>query len=170
MKKLFLMFFAVVFSTQIYAQSAALKQQTDWLTTQLNKLVIDDEVKTKSKSKESKPTFSFAGSKMLMNINAKDEGFSMGFNISWLLKDVKNVSYKKEKNGNYELVLDVPADRVKMDMGFGKDNTIGGSFNVKDDKNDKNDSHTSFTLSTKDETLVKEIVQHFDKAIAEARK
>ena len=57
-----------------------------------------------------------------------------------------------------------------MEMGFGKDNTIGGSFNVKDDKNDKNDSHTSFTLSTKDETLVKEIVQHFDKAIAEARK
>ncbi len=168
MKKLFLMFFVLVATTKINAQSSSLKQQTDWLTAQLNKFVIDDDdVKMKSKSKESKPTFSFAGSKMLMNINTKEDGFSMGFNISWLLKDVKKVSYKKEKNGNYELVLDVPADRIKMDLGFGKDNTVGGSFNVKDDKND---SHTSFTLSTKDEVLVKDILQHFDKAIAEAKK
>ena len=168
MKKLFLIFFAVVFSTQTFAQTTALKQQTDWLTTQLNKLVIDDDAKKISvNDKKATPVFSFAGKKMLMNVSAKDEGFSMGFNISWLLQDVKKVSYKKEKNGNYELVLDVPADRIKMDMGFGKDNSLGGSFNVKDEKND---SHTSFTLSTKDEALVKEIVQRFEGAVHEARK
>jgi hypothetical protein len=168
MKKLTLIVLAVIFTAQTYAQTTSLKQQTDWLAGQLNKLVIDDDdVKMKSKSKESKPTFSFAGSKMLMNINNKEDGFSMGFNISWLLKDVRKVSYRKEKSGNYELVLDVPADRIKIDLGFGKDNTIGGSFNIKDEEKD---SHTSFTLSTKDETLVKDIVQHFDKAIAEARR
>ena len=45
MKKLFLMFFAMVFSTQTFAQTAALKQQTDWLTSQLNRLVINDDDK-----------------------------------------------------------------------------------------------------------------------------
>lgn len=168
MKKLFLMLFVVVFSAQTFAQSTTLKQQTDWLTSRLNKLVINDDDKGLTiNSKKAKPTFSFVGSKMLMDINAKDEGFSMGFNISWLLKDVRKVNYKKEKNGNYELVLDVPADRIKMDLGFGNDNTIGGSFNIKDDEKD---SHTSFTLSTKDEVLVKEIVQRFEIAIREARK
>ena len=42
--------------------------------------------------------------------------------VSWSLKDVRKVSYKKEKDGNYEQVLDVPADRVKVDLSFGKDN------------------------------------------------
>jgi hypothetical protein len=168
MKKLSLIVFAVVFTAQTYAQTTSLKQQTDWLAGQLNKLVIDDDEKGLNvNGKKSKPVFSFAGSKMLMSVNAKDEGFSMGFNISWLLKDVRKVSYKEEKSGNYELVLDVPADRIKMDLGFGKDNSIGGSFNVKDEEKD---SHTSFTLSTKDEALVKDIVQHFDKAIAESRR
>jgi hypothetical protein len=168
MKKLSLIVFAVVFTAQTYAQTTPLKQNTDWLANQLNKLVIDDDDKGLNvNGKKSKPVFSFAGSKMLMSVNAKDEGFSMGFNISWLLKDVRKVSYKEEKSGNYELVLDVPADRIKMDLGFGKDNSIGGSFNVKDEEKD---SHTSFTLSTKDEALVKDIVQHFDKAIAESRR
>ena len=168
MKKLFVMFFAVVFSTQTFAQTAALKQQTDWLTSQLNKLVIDDDNrKMNVNDHKSKPTFSFAGSKMLMNLTAKEENFSMGVNISWLLKDVRKVSYQKQKDGNYKLVLDVPADRIKMDLGFGKENTIGGSFNVNDTK-DKDP--TSFTLSTKDETLVKEMVQRFEGAVREARK
>ncbi|WP_435357321.1 hypothetical protein [Emticicia sp. SJ17W-69] len=168
MKKLFVMFFAVLLSTQTFAQTAALKQQTDWLTSQLNKLVIDDDNrKMNVNDHKSKPTFSFVGSKMLMNLTAKEENFSMGVNISWLLKDVRKVSYQKQKDGNYKLVLDVPADRIKMDLGFGKDNTIGGSFNV-NDKDDKDP--TSFTLSTKDETLVKEMVQQFEGAVREARK
>jgi hypothetical protein len=167
MKKLFLTFSLLICTTLIFAQST-LKTHTDWLTTRLNKLVIDDDDKKLTvNDKKSKPVFSFAGNKMLMAINAKDEGFSMGFNISWSLKDVRKISYKKEKNGNYELVLDVPADRVKVDLGFGKDNNIGGSFNVKDDKSD---SHTSFTLDTKDENVVKDITQHFESAIKEAKR
>ena len=162
------MFFAVVFSTQTFAQTAVLKQQTDWLTSQLNKLVVDDDNrKMNVNDKKSKPVFSFAGSKMLMNLSTKEENFSMGFNISWSLKDVKKVSYQKQKDGNYKLVLDVPADRIKMDLGFGKDNSLGGSINVKDDKSD---NHTSFTLDTKDEVLVKEMAQRFDAAVREAKR
>ena len=158
----------MVFSTQTFAQTAALKQQTDWLTSHLNKLVIDDDEKGKTvNDKKSKPIFSFAGNKMLMNLSAKEENFSMGINISWLLKDVKKVSCQKQKDGNYQLVLDVPADRIKMDLGFGKDNEIGGSFNVKDDEKDSN---TSFTLSTKDEVVIKEMVQRFEGAVREAKR
>lgn len=167
MKKLFLTLGILTCTTLIFAQSA-LKANTDWLTAHLNKLVIDDDDKQLNvNGKKSKPVFSFAGNKMLMNLNAKDKDFSMGFNISWSLKDVRKVSYKKEKDGNYELVLDVPADRIKVDLGFGKDNNIGGSFNV---KNEDSDSHTSFTLATKDENVVKEISQHFESAIKEAKK
>lgn len=167
MKKLLLTLSLITCTTLIFAQSA-LKTNTDWLTTHLNKLVIDDDDKQMNvNGKKSKPVFSFAGNKMLMNLNAKDKDFSIGFNISWSLKDVRKVSYKKEKDRNYELVLDVPADRVKVDLGFGRDNNIGGSFNVKDDNKD---SHTSFSLATKDENVVKEITQHFESAIREARK
>ena len=102
-----------------------------------------------------------------MNLSAKEEDFSMGINISWLLKDVKKVSCQKQKDGNYQLVLDVPADRIKMDLSFGKDNTIGGSFNVKDEGKDSN---TSFTLSTKDEVVIKEMVQRFEGAVREAKR
>jgi len=166
MKKILLILSLLTSSTLIFAQSG-LKANTDWLTTHLNKLVVDnDDKQLNLNGKKSKPVFSFAGNKMLMNLSAKDKGFSMGFNVSWSLKDVRKVSYKKEKDGNYKLVLDVPADRVKVDLGFGKDNNIGGSFNVKDDEKD---NHTSFTLATKDENVVKEITQHFESAIREAR-
>lgn len=162
MKKHLLTLSFVLSLLPVFAQTT-LKSHTDWLTTHLNKLVIDDDDKQLNiNGNKAKPVFSFAGNKMLMNLSAKDKDFSMGFNISWSLKDVRKVSYKKEKNGNYEF-----ADRVKVDLGFGKDNTIGSSFNVKDD--DK-DSHTSFTLATKDENVVKEITQHFENAIREARK
>ncbi len=167
MKKHLLTLSFVLSLLPVFAQTT-LKSHTDWLTTHLNKLVIDDDDKQLNiNGKKSKPVFSFAGNKMLMNLSAKEKDFSMGFNISWSLKDVRKVSYKKEKDGNYELVLDVPADRIKVDLGFGKDNTIGGSFNVKDDDND---NPTSFTLATKDEKVVKEISQHFESAIREARK
>ena len=169
MKKLCVMFFTVVFSTQTFAQTAALKQQTDWLTSHLNKLVIDDDDrKMNVNNKKSQPVFSFAGNIMLMNLTAKEESFSMGLNITWSLKDVKKVNYQKQEDGNYKLVLDVPADKIKMDLGFGKDNTIGGSFNVNDDKKDK--SPTTFSLSTKDETVVKEMVHRFEVAVREARR
>ncbi|AFK02634.1 hypothetical protein Emtol_1488 [Emticicia oligotrophica DSM 17448] len=147
-----------------FAQSS-LKSNTDWLAGQLNRLVTDD---SHGKEKNTKPVFSFLNDKMNMNVKAKEEGFSMNFNISWHLRDVRKVSYKKQKDGFYELVLDVPADRVKVDLGFGKDNTIGGSFNVNDD--DKRDSHTSFTLETKDELVVKEIAYRFENAVREARR
>ena len=167
MKKLLLTLGLIICSTLIFAQSA-LKANTDWLTTHLNKFVIDnDDKQLNINGKKSKPSFSFVGNNMSMNLSAKDKDFTMGFNVSWSLKDVRKVSYKKEKDGNYELVLDVPADRVKVDVGFGKDNNIGGSFNVKDDEKD---SHTSFSLATKDENVVKEITQHFESAIREARK
>lgn len=162
MKKHLLTLSFVLSLLPVFAQTT-LKSHTDWLTTHLNKLVIDDDDKQLNiNGNKAKPVFSFAGNKMLMNLSAKEKDFSMGFNISWSLKDVRKVSYKKEKNGNYEF-----ADRVKVDLGFGKDNTIGSSFNVKDD--DK-DSHTSFTLATKDENVVKEITQHFENAIREARR
>lgn len=167
MKKLILTLNLLTCSAFIFAQST-LKSNTDWLTTHLNKLVIsDDDKQLNINGNKAKPVFSFAGNKMLMNLSAKDKDFSMGFNISWSLKDVRKVSYKKEKDGNYELVLDVPADRVKVDLGFGKDNNIGGSFNVKDEN--KN-NHTSFTLATKNENVVKEITQHFESAIRETRR
>lgn len=91
----------------------------------------------------------------------------MGFNISSFLKDVKKVSYKQEKDGNCELVLKVPVELVKVDLSFWKYNNIGGSFNVKDDEKD---SHTSIMISTKDENVLKEITQHFESAIGEAKK
>jgi len=168
MKKLILTLGIILGFTQIFAQTA-LKQQTDWLSSYLNKLVVeDDDRKMNVNGHKSKPVFSFAGNKMLMNISTKEENFSMGFNISWLLKDVRKVSYQKQKDGFYKLKLDVPAYRIKMDLGFGKDNSVSGSFNVKDEY--KDDNNTSFTLDTKDETLVKEVVQRFESAIREAKK
>lgn len=167
MKKILLTLSLLTSSTLIFAQSA-LKANTDWLTTHLNKLVVDnDDRQLNINGKKSKPSFSFVGNNMSMHLSAKDKDFSLGVNMTWSLKDVRKVSYKKEKDGNYALVLDVPADRVKVDVGFGKENNIGRSFNVKDDEKD---SHTSFSLVTKDENVVKEITQHFESAIREARK
>jgi len=62
-----------------------------------------------------------------LNVNGKKSRFvfSLGFNISLSLKHVRKVSYKQEKDGNCELVLVIPADHVKVDLGFRKDNNIG---------------------------------------------
>ena len=68
MKKLLLTLGLMICSILIFAQSA-LKANTDWLTTHLNKLVVDnDDKQLNLNGKKSKPVFSFAGNKMLMNL------------------------------------------------------------------------------------------------------
>lgn len=146
------------------ASAQTLQQQTNWLKTKLNTLVKDEELKLNDK--KTPAIFDFDKCKMKMSINAKDEGFSLGMGISWLLQDIKKVTYLKQKDGYYLLALAVPADRIKVGMGFGDGNTLGGSFNV---KNDDKDSKTDFTLNTKDENVVKEIAHRFEVAAKTCR-
>ncbi len=153
-------------TASLSAQSGNLQKNTQWLEKTLNALVTTDN----KDGDNTKPEFKFTASQMAMNVMKKEENFSFGLHLNWLLKDIQKVSYRKEKDGNYALVLNVPADRIKMDMGFGKDNSVAGSFNLKDDKAKKDDDHTSFTLSTSDEKLMKEIVQKFESVVAESRK
>mgnify|MGYP006212233041 CR=1 FL=1 len=47
---------------------------------------------------------------------------------------------------------------------------LGPSVSSTAKDEDKDDNNTSFTLDTKDETLVKEVVQRFESAIREAKK
>lgn len=117
--------------------------------------------------KKSTPKFDFNGCQMNMVLDSKDKDVSIGMNIAWQLKDVRTVSYKQGKNGQYTLVLDVPTDKVKMSMGMGG---FAGSFNSDDvdskNKDSKNkDNTTSFTLDTKDEPLVREIKQKFEESV-----
>lgn len=168
MKTISLLFGLLLISVSISAQNSALQKNTQWLEKNLNALVINDSDDDKN---DPKPEFKFTNSQMLMNVQSKDEKFSIGIHLSWLLKDIQKVSYKKEKDGNYALVLNVPADRMKMDMGFGDDNSVSGSFNIKEDEKDKkDDDHTSFSLSTKDEKLVQEMVRKFESVMVECRK
>jgi len=146
------------------------EKTTQWLSSQLNQLVKEDKSKSlKVNDKESIPTFNFKGCQMNMNIDAKSDNkdFNLGINMSWLLKDVQKVSYTREKEGGYELKLLVPADRMKMTMGFGHDNSLTGSFNLKDE--DKGDSKTNFTLHTQNEDLVKQVVQKFEESVRTCR-
>lgn len=161
MKKLLTIAFVVAYSA---TSAQNLKQQTDWLENKLNTLVKDNELNTNGKN--AKPIFDFENCKMKMSIHAKDEDFSLGMNISWLLQDIKKVSYLKQKDGYYNLALAVPADRLKVNMGFGSDNSLGGSFNL---KNDSGDNKTDFDLNTKDENLVKEIAKRFETAAKTCR-
>jgi hypothetical protein len=173
MKSLFTLTFVICLTLQASAQSAAFKQNTQWLENKLNTLVIDDDdKKLEVNGKKSHPTFKFNACQMLMLIQANDDKFSMNMNISWLLKDVTKVSYKKGDDGNYAIVLNVPPDRMKVDMGFGNDNSVSGSFNLGDDKKakDKNDNQNSFSLATKDEKLIQEMVKRFESCIAECKK
>lgn len=144
-------------ANSVFAQS--LEANTQWLSKNLDRLVKEE------KGKESVPTFKFKGCQMNMNIdskNSKDSDVDFGMSISWLLKDVQRVSYEREKDGNYELKMQVPADRMKMKLGFGNDNNLSGSFNLKDNDSD---SKTSFTLHTQDESLVKEMVHRFEDSV-----
>ena len=147
--------------SQTHAQTLA--KNTDWLEKQLNKLVTDDEEHDMNlNGKKSTPKFDFNGCQMNMILDTKDNDVSIGMNIAWQLKDVRKVSYKRGKNGQYALVLDVPTDKVKMSMGLGG---FSGSFNT-DDKDSKGTDNTrSFTLDTKDEALVQEIKKKFDESV-----
>ncbi|MCU0326948.1 MAG: hypothetical protein MUF45_17185 [Spirosomaceae bacterium] len=157
MNKLFLIctiaLMAMVSTT--FAQS--LTQNTTFLAQKLNAL---------SNDKDDNAHFSFKGCQMNIDVKDKDkdDDFNFGMTISWQLKEVRKVSYVKTKDGFYDLKLDVPADKIKMNLGFGNDNSVNSSFNVKDSKDSKN-SHTSFDLKTKDEATVKEIAARFESVV-----
>lgn len=166
MKKLQLLLLALVMfcSNLVFAQS--LEANTQWLSSHLDKLVKEEKGKNLNvNGKESVPTFKFKGCQMNMNIDSRDSDVDFGMSISWLLKDVQRVSYAK-KDSNYELKMIVPADRMKMKLGFGNDNALSGSFNLKDNDSD---SKTNFTLHTDDESLVKEIVHKFEDSVRMCR-
>ncbi len=149
-----------------YAQTLA--KNTDWIEKQLNKLVTDDEEHNMNlNGKKSTPKFTFQECQMNMILDSKDKEVSIGMNIAWQLKDVRKVSYKRGKSGQYVLVMDVPTDKVKMSMGLGG---FSGSFNT-DDKDPKDaDNTSSFTLDTKDEALVRQIKQRLDESVQLCRK
>jgi hypothetical protein len=166
MKKLQLLSLALVLccSNLVFAQS--LEANTQWLSNHLDRLVKEEKGKGLNiNGKESVPTFRFKGCQMNMNIDSRDSDVDFGMSISWLLKDVQRVSYAK-KDSNYELKMIVPADRLKMKLGFGNDNALSGSFNLKDNDSD---SKTNFTLHTNDESLVKEIVHKFEDSVRMCR-
>lgn len=153
-----------------HAQSLA--RNTDWLKKQLNKFVTDDtKHDMKLNGKKSTPTFDFKECQMSMTLDTKEDDVAIGMNIAWQLKDVRNVSYKREKDGQYTLILDVPADKMKMSMGVGG---FSGSFNMNDTDKDKNskgtNANSSFNLATKDEALVREIKEKFDESVKLCRK
>jgi len=136
------------------AQAQTLAKNGNWLEKQLNRLVMD-------KDGNQTPKFSFKGCGMNMTLDSKEEDVSVGMQMAWQLKDVRKVSYKKDKNGQYTLLLDVPADKVKMAMSVGG---FSGSFN-NDGKDGKNkDNTTSLTLNTSDESLMKQIKQKLEES------
>jgi hypothetical protein len=144
----------------VFAQT--LEANTQWLSTHLDRLVKEEKGKNLNvNGKESVPTFRFKGCQMNMNIDSRDSDVDFGMTISWLLKDIQRISYARKDN-NYELKMIVPADRLKMKLGFGNDNALSGSFNLKDNDND---SKTNFTLHTDDESMVKAIVNKFEDTV-----
>jgi hypothetical protein len=162
MKKLQLLSFSLLLLCSGLVSAQTLESNTQWLSSHLDRLVKEEKGKNLNiNNKESVPTFKFKGCQMNMNIDSKDSDVDFGMSISWLLKDVQKVSYAKEKDG-YELKMIVPADRMKMKLGFGNDNALSGSFNLKDNDSD---SKTNFTLHTQDESLVKEVVQKFEDSV-----
>lgn len=164
MKKLQSLLVALLLVGSNFAFAQTLESNTRWLSNQLDRLVKEDEGhKPKENDNKAVPTFKFNGCQMNMNIDTKDSDVNFGMRISWLLKDVQKISYAKEDGGEYQLKMIVPADRMKMKVGFGRNHNIGGSFNLKSD--DDNDSKTNFSLHTKDERLVKEIVNKFEESV-----
>ena len=151
--------FALLTAPPTYAQTLA--KNGAWLEKQFSKLIVD-------KDQKDMPKFTFKGCQMGMAVDSKDEGVSVGMTMAWQLKDVRSVSYKKEKNGQYTLVMDVPADKVKMAMSMGG---FSGSFDSDDipdkDKrtNKSKDNNTTLSLDTQDESLVKQIKQKLDESI-----
>lgn len=157
MKKLFLISALLVSSlfNTLFAQNLA--QNSATLAQKLNIL-------TKNEEDDAEHSFSFKGCQMNMDVRNTDSDVKFGMKLSWQMKDVRKVSYKKNKDGFYDFTLDVPADRIKMKIGFGNDNQIGGSFNLNDDNKDK-DNQTNFDVHTKDERVVKDLAARFDEVV-----
>ncbi len=162
MKKLQLLSLALVLCCSNLVSAQSLEANTQWLSSHLDRLVKEEKGKNLNvNGKESVPTFKFKGCQMNMNIDSRDSDVDFGMSISWLLKDVQRVSYAR-KDSNYELKMIVPADRLKMKLGFGNDNALSGSFNLKDNDGD---SKTNFILHTDDESLVREVVHKFEDSV-----
>lgn len=155
MKKLFLICTIALTTIGSASFAQSLSQNTTFLAQKLNALSDD---------KDDDAQFSFKGCQMNIDVKDKDkdDDFNFGMTISWQLKEVRKVSYVRTKDGFYDLKLDVPADKIKMNLGFGNDNSVNGSFNINDGKKDSN---TSFDLKTKDEATVKEIAARFESVV-----
>lgn len=136
-----------------YAQTLA--KNGAWLEKQFDKLIKDEK-------DDETPKFTFRGCQMSMDLDTKDKEASVGMHMAWLLSDVRKVSYKKDKDGQYTLLLDVPADKVKMTMNLGG---FGGSFNQDSKDKGKKDNTTSVGLSTTDESLVRQIKQKLEESV-----
>lgn len=144
-------------------RAQTLAKNTDWIQTQLNKLVTDDEEHNMNlNGKKSTPKFAFKECQMNMILDSQDKDVSIGMNIGWQLKDVRKISYKQGKNGQYVLVLDVPTDKVKMNMGLGG---FSGSFNSDEKDSKSKDNTSSFSLDTKDESLVRQLKQKLEESV-----
>ena len=161
-------FAAFMLLTGLNTHAQTLAKNTAWLEKQLNKLIIEDNNhNVESKNKKAVPKFDFKGCQMNMVLDSKDENVSFGMNMAWQLKDVRKVTYKQNKDGQYTLILDVPADKIKMNMGVGG---FSGSFNMDDEDIKESGTNSSFSLDTKDEALVKEIKQKFEESVQLCRK
>jgi hypothetical protein len=153
----------IILFTSMKTQAQTLSKNEDWLEKQLNKLVVGDENRSmQSKGKKAVPKFKFKGCQMNMVLDTKDEDVSIGMNMSWQLKDVRKVSYKQNKDHEYTLILDVPADKIKMNMGMGG---FSGSFDMDDEDIKDAGTNSSFGLDTKDEVLVKQIKQKLEETV-----
>ena len=152
---------ALLMSSQLRAQSLA--KNTDWLEKQLNTLVIDG-YKSNVNGKKSAPKFDFKECQLTMKLESEDKADPMGMNFTWQLKDIRKIGYKQEKNGQYTLVLDAPADKVGMDVGGISVSMSSNEQGKKSIKNTK-DNTNSFTLNTTDEALVQQIKRRFDESV-----
>ena len=137
------------------AKAQTLTKNGQWLEKQLDQLVKD-------KKENEAPKFTFKGCQMNMDLDTKDKEVSVGMHMGWLLSDVRKITYKKEKDGQYTLLIDVPADKVKMAMNVGG---IGGSFNQDSKDKHNKDNTTSLNLSTTDESLVRQIKQKLEESV-----
>lgn len=154
---------SVVFLPTRRTQAQTLAKNTDWIQKQLNKLVTDDAAHAMNlNGKKSTPKFDFNGCQMNMILDSQDKDVLIGMNIGWQLKDVRTVSYRQDKNGQYVLVLNVPTDKVKMSMGVGG---FSGSFNADDKDSKGKDNTSSFSLDTKDESLVRQLKQKLEESV-----
>ncbi|MGF7214892.1 hypothetical protein GGR92_001032 [Spirosoma lacussanchae] len=135
------------------AQAQTLTENTTWLKKELNELVD---------SSDAKPVFDFKDCLMTMNVNTKEEGIRVKVDMNWPLKEIRKVSYKAASNGNYTLVLDVPANQVKGKVKVG---IFSKTLREKGDG-----GHTSLDLNTRDEKRIQAIQQRFETSIRQCQR